>query len=81
LKIASDVGDDALKSAATGTDIASVEITPAEMDEPVTPPKITEETIPVESDKKTAGRKPGQNPGDKESQGKYHPARPYHEPC
>ncbi len=52
LKIASDVGDDALKSAATGTDIASVEITPAQKDEPVTPLKVSEEIIPAESDKK-----------------------------
>ncbi|MDO9326995.1 MAG: chemotaxis protein CheA [Methanoregula sp.] len=52
LKIASDVGEDALKSAATGTDIASIEITTAEKEEPLPPVEISEEPIPAESDKK-----------------------------
>jgi len=52
LKIASDVGEDALKTAATGTDIASVEIQPVEKEEPVTSTEASDETKPTESDKK-----------------------------
>ncbi|MEI7857881.1 MAG: chemotaxis protein CheA, partial [Methanomicrobiales archaeon] len=52
MKIASDVGEDALKTAATGTDIASVEVVIAKEAEPVSPVGISEEAIPAESDKK-----------------------------
>ncbi len=52
LKIASDVGDDALKNAATGTDIASVEVAIAGKTEPLSSPKVSDETTPAESDKK-----------------------------
>ncbi|MFA4823753.1 MAG: chemotaxis protein CheA [Methanoregula sp.] len=52
LKIASDVGEDALKTAATGTDIASVEIAPAEKAEPISQTEVSEEIKPSESDKK-----------------------------
>ena len=52
LKIASDVGEDALNTAATGTDIASVEIQPVEKEEPVTSTEVSDETKPTESDKK-----------------------------
>jgi two-component system chemotaxis sensor kinase CheA len=52
VKIASDVGEEALKTTATGTDIASVEITPAEKTEPVSPGESSFETKPAESDKK-----------------------------
>jgi len=52
LKIASDVGEDALKTAATGTDIASVEIAPAEKAEPISQTEVSEEIKPAESDKK-----------------------------
>ncbi len=52
LKIASDVGEDALKTAATGTDIASVEILPAEKEEPVASTETSNEIKSAESDKK-----------------------------
>ncbi|PKL70522.1 MAG: chemotaxis protein CheA [Methanomicrobiales archaeon HGW-Methanomicrobiales-1] len=52
LKIASDVGEDALKTAATGTDIASVEILPAEKEEPVASTDASNESKSAESDKK-----------------------------
>ncbi|MHB8165100.1 MAG: ATP-binding protein, partial [Methanoregula sp.] len=52
LKIASDVGEEALKTAATGTDIASIEILPVEKEEPVISTETSDETKPTESDKK-----------------------------
>lgn len=52
LKIASDVGEDALNTAATGTDIASVEIQPMEKEEPDTSTEASDEIKPTESDKK-----------------------------
>ncbi len=52
LKIASDVGEDALKTAATGTDIASVEIAPAGNDEPVLTSGVSDDIKTGETDKK-----------------------------
>jgi two-component system chemotaxis sensor kinase CheA len=52
LKIASDVGGDALKTAATGTDIASVEITPAGKEETLPQADAQDDEKPVEHDKK-----------------------------
>jgi two-component system chemotaxis sensor kinase CheA len=52
LEIASDVGEDALKTAATGTDIASVEITPVAEEETAPPSEISGEAQPAEPDKK-----------------------------
>ncbi|MDP2796889.1 MAG: chemotaxis protein CheA [Methanoregula sp.] len=52
LKIASDVGEDALKTAATGTDIASVEIAPAAEEEPVPPTETSDDAKPEKPDKK-----------------------------
>jgi two-component system chemotaxis sensor kinase CheA len=52
LKIASDVGEDALKTAATGTDIASVEIAPAAKEEPVSLSEASDDTKPEKADTK-----------------------------
>jgi two-component system chemotaxis sensor kinase CheA len=61
LTIASDVGEDALKTAATGTDIASVEIIPALKEEPVPPTEISDDTQPAEPDKKQQSASPDKN--------------------
>ncbi len=50
LKIASDVGEDALKTAAAGTDIASVEIVPVAKEEPVTPTEASCDVKPEKAD-------------------------------
>ena len=52
LKIASDVGEDALKTAATGTDIASVKIAPAAKEEPVLSIETSDDIKSAEPDKK-----------------------------
>jgi len=52
LKIASDAGEDALKTAATGTDIASVEIAPAAKEEPVLSIETSDDIKSAEPDKK-----------------------------
>jgi two-component system chemotaxis sensor kinase CheA len=46
LKIASDVGEDALRTAATGTDIASVEIVPVAKEEPVLQTEASDDAKP-----------------------------------
>ncbi len=62
LEIASDVGEDALKTAATGTDIASVDIAPAQQRaEPVLSPVAPPGIKPVESDKKQQPAGPDKN--------------------
>jgi two-component system chemotaxis sensor kinase CheA len=61
LKIASDAGEDALKIAATGTDIASVDIRPAEKDDEIPPAETAGETKPAEPDKKQQPASPDKN--------------------
>ena len=61
LKIASDVGEDALKTAATGTDIASVEITPAAGEESVPSTDTSDDIKSAESDKKQQPSSPDKN--------------------
>jgi len=62
LEIASDAGEDALKTTATGTDIASVDIAPAQQRaEPVLPPETPPGLKPVESDKKQNPASPDKN--------------------
>jgi len=50
--IASDAGEEALKTAATGTEIAIVEIRPAEMEKIVTPAELPDEIKTADADKK-----------------------------
>jgi two-component system chemotaxis sensor kinase CheA len=52
LKIASDVGEDALKTAATGTDIASVEIAPVLKEAPAPLPEVSDDAKPEKPDTK-----------------------------
>ncbi|MDP3396326.1 MAG: chemotaxis protein CheA [Methanoregula sp.] len=52
LKIASDVGEDALKTAATGTDIASVEIAPALKEEQAPSTDASDDAKPEKADPK-----------------------------
>ena len=52
LKIASDVGEDALKTAAAGTDIASVEIVPVAKEEPAPPTEVSNNAKPEKADSK-----------------------------
>jgi two-component system chemotaxis sensor kinase CheA len=60
LKIASDVGEDALKTAATGTDIVFVEVTPASK-EPETQTESSDEIKTAEPDKKQQSASPDKN--------------------
>jgi len=57
LKIASDVGEDALKTAATGTDIASVEIAPAPQEETLSPAEPFDEEKPDKKQQSAGGDK------------------------
>ncbi|MDP3564121.1 MAG: chemotaxis protein CheA, partial [Methanoregula sp.] len=61
LKIASDAGEDALKTAATGTDIASVEVAPAAEADLISPTETSVETKPAEPDKKQQAASPDKN--------------------
>jgi two-component system, chemotaxis family, sensor kinase CheA len=61
VKIASDVGEDALKTAATGTDIASVEIAPADTEEPVPSAETSGGIKPTVPDKKPQPVSPDKN--------------------
>jgi two-component system chemotaxis sensor kinase CheA len=60
LKMASDVGEDALKTAATGTDIVFVEVIPVSK-EPEIQAEISDEVQPAEPDKKQQSASPDKN--------------------
>ncbi|PKL58569.1 MAG: chemotaxis protein CheA [Methanomicrobiales archaeon HGW-Methanomicrobiales-5] len=61
VKIASDVGEDALRVAATGTDIASVDIAPAATQDAIPPAETAGEIKPAEPDKKLQPVNPDKN--------------------